>query len=119
MVFFPSNCFFNLISLFLPYLDIKLGKISIVSINLFFLFENDFIFTAKFEVLPEFNLTDLSSMIIEKLDVEIQEKDIDQVIKNIQKQHVKWEKTTGKAKTGNKIIIIVIKNIIDNLRQLS
>ena len=68
-------------------------------------FENDFIFTAKFEVLPEFNLTDLSSMIIEKLDVEIQEKDIDQVIKNIQKQHVKWEKTTGKAKTGNKIII--------------
>lgn len=67
--------------------------------------ENDFIFTAKFEIFPTFNLDNLSTITIEEFDVDINEKDIDGVIENIQKQHIKWEKTTEKASAGNKIII--------------
>ena len=68
-------------------------------------FENDFIFTVKFEVIPAFEIEDLSNMSIEDFEVEIDENDIDEVIKNIQKQHTKWEKTKEKAVAGNKIII--------------
>ena len=67
--------------------------------------DNDFVFTAKFEIFPTFNLIDLSNITIEEFDVEINEKDIDNVIENIQKQHIKWEKTTKKANSGDKIII--------------
>ena len=60
-------------------------------------FENDFIFTVKFEVIPIFEIEDLSNMSIEDFEVKIDENDIDEVIKNIQKQHIKWEKTKEKA----------------------
>ena len=65
----------------------------------------DFIFTVKFEVIPVFEIEDLSNMSIEDFEVEIDENDIDEVIKNIQKQHTKWQKTKEKAVVGDKIII--------------
>ncbi|MED5274972.1 MAG: trigger factor [Pseudomonadota bacterium] len=68
-------------------------------------FENDFVFTVKFEVIPSFEIEDLSKMDIEEFEVNINDSDIDEVINNIQRQHMKWENTKEKAVTGNKVII--------------
>lgn len=68
-------------------------------------FENDFVFTVKFEVIPSFEIEDLSKMDIEEFEVNINDSDIDEVINNIQRQHMKWENTKEKSVTGNKVII--------------
>tara|TARA_Y100000590_G_scaffold144935_1_gene166616 strand:+ start:546 stop:1850 length:1305 start_codon:yes stop_codon:yes gene_type:complete len=68
-------------------------------------FENDFVFTVKFEIIPTFEIEDLSNMDVEEYEVDIKDTDIDDVIKNIQKQHTKWERTKEKAISGDKVII--------------
>ncbi len=67
--------------------------------------EKDLKFTAEFEIYPLFQITDLSSLSIEEPDVEITKNDIDEVILNIQKQHIIWKETKEIAKSNNKIVI--------------
>ena len=54
-------------------------------------FDSDLIFKAEFEIYPLFAVKKIEDIEIEQPDVEINDPDIDEVIKNIQKQHIKWE----------------------------
>lgn len=47
-------------------------------------------YSAVFEIYPEIQLKDLSDLSLEKLKVAIKDSDVDKVIGQIQKQHVKW-----------------------------
>ena len=73
----------------------------------------DLHFVANFEVYPNFELSSLESMIIQEPDVDIQESDVAEVIKNIQQQHVKWTEIQTKAVSGSKVILDY-KALIDN-----
>ena len=68
-------------------------------------FDSDLIFKAEFEIYPLFSVKKIEDIEIEQPDVEIGETDIGEVIKNIQKQHIKWEEKTSKSKSGDKIIL--------------
>ena len=68
-------------------------------------FENDLVFTAEFEIYPLFSVKKIEDIEIEQPDVEINDSDISEVIKNIQKQHIKWEEKKNKSKAGDKIVL--------------
>jgi len=68
-------------------------------------FDNDLVFKAEFEIYPLFSVKKVEDIEIEQPDVEINETDISEVIKNIQKQHIKWEEKSSKSKSGDKIIL--------------
>ena len=68
-------------------------------------FDSDLVFKAEFEIYPLFSVKKIEDIEIEQPEVEINETDISEVIKNIQKQHIKWEEKTSKSKSGDKIIL--------------
>ena len=68
-------------------------------------FENDLVFTAEFEIYPLFSVKNIGDIEIEEPDVVINDKDIDEVVKNIQKQHIKWEEKKDKSMTGDKVVL--------------
>tara|TARA_B100001996_G_scaffold154094_1_gene117212 strand:+ start:792 stop:2096 length:1305 start_codon:yes stop_codon:yes gene_type:complete len=68
-------------------------------------FESDLKFSAEFEIYPLFQLSTLDKISIEESEVDITDEDINEVINNIQKQNIKWEKSNMAAKSGDKIII--------------
>ena len=63
------------------------------------------VFTAEFEIYPLFSVKKIEDIEIEQPDVEINDSDISEVIKNIQKQHIKWEEKKNKSKAGDKIVL--------------
>lgn len=65
----------------------------------------DLRFVANFEVYPNFELSNLKNITIEEPDVDIEEVDVMDVIKNIQNQHVKWSETSSSITPGNKVIL--------------
>ena len=65
----------------------------------------DLRFVANFEVYPNFELSNLKNITIEEPDVDIEEVDVMDVIKNIQNQHVKWSETSSSITSGNKVIL--------------
>tara|TARA_B100001113_G_scaffold53224_2_gene39191 strand:- start:1140 stop:2444 length:1305 start_codon:yes stop_codon:yes gene_type:complete len=65
----------------------------------------DLCFVANFEVYPNFELSNLKNITIEEPDVDIEEVDVMDVIKNIQNQHVKWSETSSSITSGNKVIL--------------
>ena len=67
--------------------------------------EEDTEYTAEFEVFPTILIKNLADIQIELPDVNINDDDIDGVIKNIQKQHTKWEDTKEQAESGDKIVL--------------
>jgi trigger factor len=68
-------------------------------------FDSDLVFKAEFEIYPLFSVKKIEDIEIEQPDVEINETDISEVIKNIQKQHIKWEEKKSKSSSGDKIIL--------------
>ena len=68
-------------------------------------FDNELIFTAEFEIYPLFKVTDLSEISIEELEVAIDDSDVDNVIKNIQKQHMKWEDSKDNSESGDRVVL--------------
>ena len=62
-------------------------------------------FIATFEVYPEVEVKDLESIEVTKYDSEINEKDIDEMIKNLQDQQATWADSKGQAKKGDKVNI--------------
>ena len=93
-------------------------KLSITQIGSF---ENDLIFTAEFEIYPLFSVKKIEDIEIEQPDVEINDSDIDEVVKNIQKQHIKWEEKKSKSKAGDKIVLdyegLIAGDIFENNKQ--
>ncbi len=67
--------------------------------------EEDIEYTAEFEIFPTILIKNLSDIQIELPDVNIDDDDINGVIKNIQKQHTKWEDTKEEAESGDKIVL--------------
>ena len=79
-------------------------------------------YTAEFEIYPSFNIKNLEEMHIELPVVDIDDDDINGVIKNIQKQHTKWEeKLDDVAKSGDKVVIeyegLISGKAFDNNKQ--
>ena len=68
-------------------------------------FDNELIFTAEFEIYPLFKVADLSEISIEEPEVDINDSDVNQVIKNIQKQHIKWEDSKDNSNSGDKVVL--------------
>jgi trigger factor len=60
-------------------------------------------FVAEFEVLPELKLKDLKGVKITKLTSEVADKQIDETIENLRKQHTEWSKVDRAAKTDDQI----------------
>ena len=77
-------------------------KLSITQIGSF---ENDLIFTAEFEIYPLFSVKKIEDIEIEQPDVEINDNDIGEVVKNIQKQHIKWEESKDNSNSGDKVVL--------------
>lgn len=62
-------------------------------------------YTATFEVYPEIELADLSSLSIEKPVVEITDADVDEMIETIRQQHREWEAVERPAEEGDQVNI--------------
>ena len=65
----------------------------------------DIEYTAEFEIFPSITLKNLADISIEQPDVNIGDDDIDSVIKNIQKQHTKWDEKKEEAQKGDKVVL--------------
>ena len=67
--------------------------------------EEDIEYTAEFEVFPSISIKNLADINVEVPDVNIDDDDINGVIKNIQKQHTKWEDKKEEAENGDKAVL--------------
>lgn len=65
----------------------------------------DLIFKAEMEVFPEFKVEGLDKLELTKLKVEITDKDLEQMLESLQKQHVNWEKVERASKKDDRVII--------------
>ena len=71
----------------------------------------DLEFVAKFEVYPEVELKSLDELEVEKLEVEIQDKDMETMMETLQKQHATWKEVRRKAKKDDRVIIDFVGTI--------
>lgn len=71
----------------------------------------DLEFAATFEVYPEVEVADLSALNIEKPVVEIEEKDLNEMMKTLQQQHATYKECKRKAKKGDKLTINFVGTI--------
>jgi trigger factor len=62
-------------------------------------------FEATFEIYPEVELTDLDKIAVERPDVEVTDKDLDEMFVTLQNQHKTWKENTRKTKKGDKLTI--------------
>ncbi len=65
----------------------------------------DLEFVATFEVYPEIELADFSSVEVEKLSAEIKEEDLDEMINTLRKQQGDWESVERVAEEGDRLNI--------------
>ena len=64
-----------------------------------------FLFTATFEVMPEIELKDLEKIKTDKINVSIQDDEIDEMILNLRKQKAVWKKVDRKSGNGDRVVI--------------
>ena len=64
-------------------------------------------FTARFEVFPEVELPDFSTLKIEKIKAEVTDKDVENMVTKLREQKMAWKPGNGnkKAKMGEQVII--------------
>ena len=62
-------------------------------------------FEATFEVYPEVELKDLEKIAVERPDVEVTDKDLDEMFETLQKQHQTWKENKRKTKKGDKLTL--------------
>ena len=67
--------------------------------------KKDFIFTASFEVYPEFTLGSLSGVEIKQPVTEISAQDVDDMIQTLRKQQANFEEVEKAAETGDQVNI--------------
>ncbi len=62
-------------------------------------------FEATFEVYPEVELKDLEKIVVERPDVEVTDKDLDEMFETLQTQHKTWKENKRKTKKGDKLTL--------------
>ena len=62
-------------------------------------------FEATFEIYPEVELKDLDKIAVERPDVEVSDKDLDEMFETLQKQHQTWKENKRKTKKGDKLTL--------------
>ncbi|WP_448249344.1 trigger factor [Thalassotalea agariperforans] len=62
-------------------------------------------FEATFEVYPEVALKDLDKISVERPDVEVTDKDLEEMFVTLQNQHKTWKENKRKTKKGDKLTI--------------
>ena len=67
--------------------------------------KKDFVFTASFEVYPEFSLTSLSGVEIKKPLTEINDSDVEGMIETLRKQQATFEEADKAAENGDQVNI--------------
>jgi trigger factor len=65
----------------------------------------DFVFTATFEVYPEVKLNGLDTLKIETITAEIEDKDLDNMLVTLQKQHAEWKEVKRKSKKDDQVTV--------------
>lgn len=65
----------------------------------------DLEYIATFEVYPEISLADTSSFEVDKLEAEVTDKDVDNMLVVLQKQHSEWKPSKRKAQNGDRLNI--------------
>lgn len=73
----------------------------------------DLEFVASFEVYPEVEIKDLSKIQVEKPVVEIADKDLDNMMDTLRKQHATWKEGKRKAKKDDRVTIDFVGTIDD------
>lgn len=71
----------------------------------------DLEFVASFEVYPEPEVKGVDKIKIEKPVVEITDKDLDEMMKTLQKQHANWKEVKRKAKKDDRVTIDFVGTI--------
>ena len=71
----------------------------------------DLEFVATFEVYPEVEVKGVEELEIEKPVVEITDKDLDNMMETLQKQHATWKDVKRKAKKDDKVVIDFVGTI--------
>ena len=62
-------------------------------------------YKATFEVYPEIEVADVSSLDVTRYDADIEESDIDKMIENLRKQRQTWEPVERASQEGDQIVI--------------
>ena len=65
----------------------------------------DFVFTATFEVYPEVTLNELEKLKVETVSAEIEDKDLDNMLVTLQKQHATWKEVKRKSKKNDQVTV--------------
>ncbi len=65
--------------------------------------DKDYVFSAKFEVEPEFELIDFSDKSFEKAVGKIEDLDVEKALKEMRREHASWELTEEPAKEGDRV----------------
>ena len=64
-----------------------------------------FVYTASFEVYPEFEVKGLEGVSIEKPTAEISDADVDDMLETIRKQHIEWTVVERAAKQDDRVTV--------------
>ncbi|MCP4981995.1 MAG: trigger factor [Gammaproteobacteria bacterium] len=75
----------------------------------------DVSYTATFEVFPEIETLELASIEVEKPNVEISDKDFDEMLQKLREQRKGWKETKGAAKQGYQVMVDFEGRIDDEL----
>ncbi|MDF3054937.1 MAG: trigger factor [Gammaproteobacteria bacterium] len=62
-------------------------------------------YEALFEVYPTIELKTLDSVKVQRFKVEISDKDIDELLENLCKQHAEWHEVERAAKEGDRVVV--------------
>ncbi len=62
-------------------------------------------YKATFEVYPEIEVADVSSLEVSRYEVDIEESDIDKMIENLRKQRQSWEAVERASQDGDQVIV--------------
>ncbi len=62
-------------------------------------------YKATFEVYPEIEVADVSSLEVSRYEVEIEESDIDKMVENLRKQRQSWETVERASQDGDQVIV--------------
>lgn len=65
----------------------------------------DFVFTATFEIYPEVALKGLDKLAVETVTAEIEDKDLDNMLVTLQKQHAEWKEVKRKSKKDDQVTV--------------
>ncbi|MBA4696702.1 MAG: trigger factor [Legionella sp.] len=67
--------------------------------------DEDLIYTATFEILPDIDLVELDSPEIEKVQAEVTDEDLEKMLGKLQEQHKEWDEVSRPVEKGDKVAI--------------